>query len=262
MDVREKPPHAGVHLRPEELDDVEHLVLLLAALRAAQVDPDLGKGIRPGHPLPNLVQVAVGPRRGPGRPQPAALGEPHGRGMGIGLPDHAGEVLGARHPKHLAVNVDRFALAARVIPALSRHGAAVERHLEPLPAARAGHQSAKARPEARAVQPDQGLVAPADGPRRKAFEGVLWERGAEGQQGPVKRMPTTPAFPKVKEIGIGEDPHQVVTLLRVGSAGSVTLVSRSQPSFSSLMCSIAIAFAFASRSGRAWYSETQHRKIL
>ena len=43
------------------------------------------------------------------------------------------------------------------------------------------------------------------------------------------------------------------------SAGSVRVVSRSHPSFSSLMCSIATALAPASRSGRAWYSETQHR---
>ncbi len=43
----------------------------------------------------------------------------------------------------------------------------------------------------------------------------------------------------------------VATVLSVGSAGSLTLVSRSQPSFSSLMCSMATALAFASRSGRA-----------
>ena len=44
--------------------------------------------------------------------------------------------------------------------------------------------------------------------------------------------------------------------------GSGTSVSRSQPSFSSLMCWIATAFALASRSGSAWYSETQQRKTL
>ena len=43
-----------------------------------------------------------------------------------------------------------------------------------------------------------------------------------------------------------------------GSTGSFTDWSRSQPSFSSVMCSIAIAFALASRSGRISYSETQH----
>jgi hypothetical protein len=47
-----------------------------------------------------------------------------------------------------------------------------------------------------------------------------------------------------------------------GSGGSTTVVSLSQPSFSSLMDSIAIAVAFASRSGNAVYSETQHRKTL
>src|SRR5438477_4952789 len=45
--------------------------------------------------------------------------------------------------------------------------------------------------------------------------------------------------------------------LKDGSTGSFTDWSRSQPSFSSLMCSIAIAFALASRSGRISYSETQ-----
>ena len=50
--------------------------------------------------------------------------------------------------------------------------------------------------------------------------------------------------------------------MSVGSVGSVTATSRCQPSFSSLMCWIATALAFASRSGRAWYSETQQRKIV
>ena len=44
---------------------------------------------------------------------------------------------------------------------------------------------------------------------------------------------------------------QVATVLSVGSAASVTLVSRSQPSFSILMCSRAMALALASRSGSA-----------
>ena len=48
----------------------------------------------------------------------------------------------------------------------------------------------------------------------------------------------------------------------MGSVGSVTAVSRSQPSFSSLMVWMATALALASRSGIAWYSETQQRKTL
>ena len=44
---------------------------------------------------------------------------------------------------------------------------------------------------------------------------------------------------------------QALMVLSVGSCGSVTLVSRSKPSFSSLMCSMATALALASRSGRA-----------
>ena len=50
--------------------------------------------------------------------------------------------------------------------------------------------------------------------------------------------------------------------LKVGSVGSTTLTSRSQPSFSSRMCWIEIAFAFASKSATGWYSETQHRRIV
>ena len=42
-----------------------------------------------------------------------------------------------------------------------------------------------------------------------------------------------------------------VTCRYFGSVGSTTLVSRSQPSFSSLMCWIATPFALASRLGRA-----------
>lgn len=45
----------------------------------------------------------------------------------------------------------------------------------------------------------------------------------------------------------------------LGSIGSGTEWSRSQPSFSSLRCSMAIALALASRSGSIWYSETQQR---
>ena len=42
-----------------------------------------------------------------------------------------------------------------------------------------------------------------------------------------------------------------VTVVRLGSVGSLTPVSRSHPSFSSLICSIAMALALASRSGNA-----------
>ena len=56
--------------------------------------------------------------------------------------------------------------------------------------------------------------------------------------------------------------HPTAGTVKDGSVGSVTFSSRSQPSFSSLMCWIATAFAFASRSGIAWYSETQQRYTL
>src|SRR5262249_48583170 len=53
-----------------------------------------------------------------------------------------------------------------------------------------------------------------------------------------------------------------VTVLNVGSCGSVTLVSRSKPSFSSLMCSMAMALALASRSGRATYLPSHFKRNL
>ena len=43
------------------------------------------------------------------------------------------------------------------------------------------------------------------------------------------------------------------------SVGSARVRSRSQPSFSILMCSIAMALPPASRSGSAWNSDTQQR---
>ena len=48
----------------------------------------------------------------------------------------------------------------------------------------------------------------------------------------------------------------------LGSARLDVSGSRSQPSFSSLSVWIAIAFALASRSGSAWYSQTQQRNSL
>ena len=44
-----------------------------------------------------------------------------------------------------------------------------------------------------------------------------------------------------------------------GSGSSVKLVSRSHPSFSTLTCCSAMALALESRSGMAWYSDTQQR---
>lgn len=75
----------------------------------------------------------------------------------------------------------------------------------------------------------------------------------------IQGMPAMAAIPEVQQVGVGKNPHQVATALKVGSCGSVTPVSRSQPSFSSLMCSMAIALALASKSGIAWYSEIQQR---
>src|SRR5439155_15477291 len=68
--------------------------------------------------------------------------------------------------------------------------------------------------------------------------------------------------PPVDERAVREHDRADHGTVKLGSTGSVTDVSRSIPSFSSLRCWIAIAFAFASRSGRAWYSEGQARKTL
>jgi len=46
------------------------------------------------------------------------------------------------------------------------------------------------------------------------------------------------------------------------SLSSVTEVSRTQPSFSSLIVLIITAFALASSCGSAWYSDTQQRYTL
>src|SRR5439155_1453234 len=53
--------------------------------------------------------------------------------------------------------------------------------------------------------------------------------------------------------------HHTVSPSNSVSASMVSDGSRFQPSFSTLMCSMATALALASRSGRAWYSETQAR---
>ncbi len=83
---------------------------------------------------------------------------------------------------------------------------------------------------------------------------------AEREQTAIQRMQRHPLLPQLEHVGTGQARAcYVATVLSVGSFGSVTLVSRSKPSFSSLMCSIAMALALASRSGSAWYSETQQR---
>ena len=93
-------------------------------------------------------------------------------------------------------------------------------------------------------------------------------RGRPRQQGerPLDRgrgrRPRSQASSRSRSVERAHRPassRQVDGLVKVGSVGSVTSWSRSQPSFSSLMCWIATALALASRSGSAWYSETQQR---
>src|SRR5262249_33324924 len=68
-------------------------------------------------------------------------------------------------------------------------------------------------------------------------------------------------LPDAQDVRGGQCGHGA-QLERLRSAGSGTSTSRSQPSFSSLMCWMATALAFESRSGSAWYSETQQRYTL
>ena len=78
------------------------------------------------------------------------------------------------------------------------------------------------------------------------------------------RAPTGRGSACSRSLGAGECIHALrhAGSVNVGSVGSVTSRSRSQPSFSSLMCWIATALALASRSGSAWNSDTQQRNTL
>src|SRR5438477_386824 len=85
-----------------------------------------------------------------------------------------------------------------------------------------------------------------------------------------RRSDLTPTSPSPRaERGRGEQERAMFTLIayvagsvNVGSLGSGTSTSRSHPSFSSLMCWMATALAFASKSGSDWNSETQQRNTL
>lgn len=106
---------------------------------------------------------------------------------------------------------------------------------------------------------DQGAVAPPQGPVGGRSR-IVRPRGPNREESLIQRVQIAAALPQVEQLGTGQRAHvQVVTAESVGSCASVTPVSRSNPSCSSLMCSTAMAFALASRSGIAWYSDTQQR---
>jgi hypothetical protein len=128
------------------------------------------------------------------------------------------------------------------------------------PAVQAGGPGAQARAKAGTVQLQQSAIPPAQGPAGNCFRHDFGKGGMQREQTLIQGMQTRAALPKVEQMVLRKSLHgYVVTVVKVGSWGSVTLVSRSKPSCSILMCSIAMAFALASRSGIAWYSETQQR---
>lgn len=78
---------------------------------------------------------------------------------------------------------------------------------------------------------------------------------------PVLQPPTTGSRPGrgFRAVGVRQREPQPGGAEKLGSTGSVTSRSRSQPSFCSVMDSIATPLALASSSGKAWYSDTQQR---
>ena len=74
------------------------------------------------------------------------------------------------------------------------------------------------------------------------------------------RAPTARAAPRSGRAWDGASRH--AGSVKLGSVGSATSSSRSQPSFSSFSVWIATALALASRSGSAWNSDTQQRYTL
>ena len=127
----------------------------------------------------------------------------------------------------------------------------------------------------RAVGPGRQSIAEGCGPDRQQpplaladrqpgeiVRGPLPERRAQHEQRAVDGVASEAVLPDRKHVDGRETLGHHAGSVKLGSLGSGTSRSRSQPSFSSLMCWIAIAFALASRSGTAWNSETQQRKIL
>src|SRR5262249_10057684 len=131
-------------------------------------------------------------------------------------------------------------------------------------ASRAGRGRLELGPGERRVQFREPLVAASE---RKAGElvGPLAAGGGRERERALDRVEALGRLPKVERRPRRQIRHRdrgPYGASKRGSLGSGTAVSRSQPSFSSLMCWIATAFALASRSGKAWNSETHARNTL
>src|SRR5579864_5724790 len=104
-------------------------------------------------------------------------------------------------------------------------------------------------------------------PRRRQRAGGRQEEGlvraGERREARLPMMDAVqPEAPRQHDRGGAHGGSYAGGSLKLGSASALKSVSRSQPSFSSLMCWMAMALALASRSGSAWYSDTQQRKAL
>ena len=171
-------------------------------------------------------------------------------------------------------------------PVVRRHQQIPDREVKVHPLAarlgRADEHAGQPLPERQAAQVEQQRLAVADGQRADVGRGdrLVGAEPAEaaGQQ---RRRPGGGRggrqVGQVRLVGAGERPEGGRALQapilgepagqddldgvhqNVGSSGGTKSTSRSQPSFSSLIVWIAMALALASRSGSAWYSETQQR---
>ena len=138
-----------------------------------------------------------------------------------------------------------------------RHG-----ELELRSARGAGAEHAEQGPEGQLVQAQQQQVALRDGHGAELVAARAGQGGREHRQRAAQVVLGRALFPGRQQQFPGQRAHRLAVLhgwprdhacveVKVGSVGSVTETSRSQPSFSSLMCWIATAFALASRSGSA-----------
>src|SRR5882672_3091399 len=108
----------------------------------------------------------------------------------------------------------------------------------------------QSRTEEQFVEFQQFRVAPADTEIREFFPG-LCRGGSQKSEGPFHRWLMQAPLPRSDEFESRWASHagHPFGTVKVGSLGSGTSTSRSHPSFSNLMCWMATALAFASKSG-------------
>ena len=138
--------------------------------------------------------------------------------------------------------------------------AEVEAHVEHRAALRARVLPADPRAEQPAAQQHQPVVPLADG--EVSGGDPSWPAEAASASATARRAggiswPRSQSWMSSADVSWRMD--QDAGSVNEGSGCSVDRVSRIQPSFSSLMCWMATALALASRSGSAWYSDTQQR---